>query len=422
MITPSFGLTATERVLPRMALDFTTAVLDPRVTFTRTGNTATVTNSSGFVVPINADLPRFDFNPITLACNGLLIEESRVNLLLQSQNINDAAWTKSDTTVGNDVVVSPDGTQNADKLIETATTAAHFVRQNATAVVGTAYTNSIYLKAGERTQAVFQIYDGANFNGASVNLSTGAVTSPPVDVGGTDISSVVKTVNVGNGWYRVTGTLTQVTGTTRQLRITIQNGSVGVYAGDITKGIYVWGAQVEAGAFATSYIPTVASQVTRTADVATMTGTNFSSWFNASEGALSILFNDPQSGIGGSFFPGIYAFSDNTNNNRMILFRNANIDYSIAVTTLGSGQANLVTSALSTNNRVSTFAYKADSFVAAGNGNAVTTDNAGSVPTVNRLYIGCGAAGNSQLCGTIAKLLYYPMRLTNSEVQAFSKG
>jgi hypothetical protein len=74
MITPSYLLTATERVLPRLALDFTTASLDPRVTFTRSGNTATVTNSSGVIVAVNADIPRFDFDPVTLAriddCNG----------------------------------------------------------------------------------------------------------------------------------------------------------------------------------------------------------------------------------------------------------------------------------------------------------------------------------------------------------------
>jgi hypothetical protein len=84
MITASFGLTATERVLPRLALDFTTATLDARVTFTRTGDTATVTNSSGVIVGINANLPRFDYDPTTLACKGLLIEDPRTNLLLNS--------------------------------------------------------------------------------------------------------------------------------------------------------------------------------------------------------------------------------------------------------------------------------------------------------------------------------------------------
>ncbi len=94
MITPAFGLTATERVLPRLALDFTTASLDSRVTFTRTGNTATVINSSGYVTGINADLPRFDFNPVTLACRGLLIEEARTNSLKESNTFATSPWVK----------------------------------------------------------------------------------------------------------------------------------------------------------------------------------------------------------------------------------------------------------------------------------------------------------------------------------------
>lgn len=84
MITPSFGLAATERVLPRLALDFTTASLDPRITFTRSGATATVINSSGVIVSAGQNVPRFDFNPTTLACRGLLIEEPRTNLLVNS--------------------------------------------------------------------------------------------------------------------------------------------------------------------------------------------------------------------------------------------------------------------------------------------------------------------------------------------------
>jgi hypothetical protein len=99
MITPSFSLTSTERVLPSMALDFTTANLDSRVTFTRTGNTATVVNSSGNVVGINADLPRFDYDPIALTCKGLLIEESRTNLIPYSSDFNDASWTKQNANV-----------------------------------------------------------------------------------------------------------------------------------------------------------------------------------------------------------------------------------------------------------------------------------------------------------------------------------
>lgn len=84
MITPSFALTATERVLPRMAVDFTTAVTDSRVVTTRANNTATRFNSSGVIEIVNANLPRYDYDPVTLVCLGQLIEEARTNLLLNS--------------------------------------------------------------------------------------------------------------------------------------------------------------------------------------------------------------------------------------------------------------------------------------------------------------------------------------------------
>jgi len=93
MITPSFSLTATERVLPKLALDFTTANLDPRITFTRSGSTATRVNSSGYIEAVAANIPRFDFNPTTLVCNGLLIEDSRTNICLQSEDLSNASWS-----------------------------------------------------------------------------------------------------------------------------------------------------------------------------------------------------------------------------------------------------------------------------------------------------------------------------------------
>jgi hypothetical protein len=420
MITPSFSLTATERILPRMALDFTTASLDSRVTFTRSGNTATVTNSSGFVVPINANLPRFDYDPVTLVCKGLLIEESRVNLLLQSQNINDVIWTKSDATVSNDVVVSPDGTQNADRLVEAATTTSHFVRQNVIGVVGTTYASSIYLKAGERTQAVFIVYDGNTFSGASINLTTGAVTAPPVDAGVIDISASVTAIAVGNGWFYVKNAIIQAVNTTRQIRITIQNGANSVYAGDITKGIYIWGAQIETGAFATSYIPTVASQVTRTADVAVMTGTNFSDWYNASEGAFvasSVL--NRQSSTGAT---AIFSANDNSGLNYINSFYRAsgalgaNI---VAASVLQFDQTPLGVTAANAVVNIGV-AYKLNNSVSYANATVQTPDTSVTLPTVTQLQFGI-YPGGAYLNGWIKNLRYWNQRILNAEGQAFSK-
>ena len=125
MITPSYATTATERVLPRMALDFTTGVLDPRVTVTRALNTATRVNSSGYVEIVNANLPRFDYDPVTLTPKGLLIEEARTNLLTYSEQFDNAAWGKQGSSVSQNVQTSPDGSVDADKLIEDATTGEH---------------------------------------------------------------------------------------------------------------------------------------------------------------------------------------------------------------------------------------------------------------------------------------------------------
>lgn len=122
MITPAYAPTATERVFPRLALDFTTGVLDPRVTVTRALNTATRINSSGLIEVVNADLPQFDYDPVTLAPKGLLIEETRANLLLHSSGANESAWTKDAAGTGvapvvtPNFAVAPDGTTTADRV------------------------------------------------------------------------------------------------------------------------------------------------------------------------------------------------------------------------------------------------------------------------------------------------------------------
>ena len=247
MITPAYSPTATERVLPRMALDFTTASLDPRVTVTRALNTATRINSSGLVEGVNANLPRFDYDPSTLACKGLLIEEARSNLFVQSSNFATSWVTDTGScTVTTDDVVSPDGTQNADKL-EFVGTNANRYQTVVSLTIGASYTMTVWLRVASGTASV----SIGNIN-AGVNVAQTVTTT----------------------WQRFTVTQT-ASATTRYPQITATNVTV-----------YVWGAQLEAGAFATSYIPTTTTSLTRNADAVTMTGTNFTSWYNSSEGAV----------------------------------------------------------------------------------------------------------------------------------------
>ena len=396
MITPSFGLTATERVLPKLALDFTTASLDSRVTFTRSGNTATVVNSSGLVAPINADLPRFDFDPVTLACKGLLIEEARTNAYIYSQDFNDGSWTKSATTIGNDVEVSPDGTQNADKLIETATTATHLMFRSMTPVSGTAYTFSVYAKAAERI--AFRLNAGGGFNiQATFNLSTVTAT-----LGSGTATSITP---VGNGWYRCTVSGTSSSTSSGQCQTILGTGT---YAGDGTSGMYFWGAQLEVGAFATSYIPTTNAALTRNADLATMTGTNFSDWFNATEGTLFTQASNIQST--NVFFN----ISDGTISKRISSRSTggaSNRPEFIVVDTTSQADIFFTPVLNTTSSYKMAAAYKVNDFAMYSSNGGSGTDNSGTIPTVNqvdRIGLNC----------IMQKVSYYPQRLTNAELRS----
>jgi hypothetical protein len=413
MITPSFGLTATERVLPRLALDFTTASLDPRVTFTRTGNTATVVNSSGYVAPINADLPRFDYNPTTLACNGLLIEEARTNLFTYSEDFSNPSWVKSNVTVTADAITSPSNLLNADKIVEAATTGSHFFEKVVSLTSGTSYTWSGFFKAGERPSVSLIVFTNVNHT-ATFNLSTGTAVAP---------SNATSTItNFGNGWYRCSITFTSGATGNGFFDTYINNGSTTSYVGNGTSGIFAWGAQLETGAFGTSYIPTVASQVTRTADVATMTGTNFSSWFNASEGAFVV--KSQKSFNRATSFPRVLAVKNSAiaNNSIALLWNESTSVLFGSVTTGGVLQANLGSSVLTqTNVNTIAFGYKNSSFASVSNGLTVFANTSGTVPALDNLIFMCSTTNTDVASGWISKFYYYPQRLTNSELQAFSK-
>jgi hypothetical protein len=410
MITPSFGITATERVLPRLALDFTTASLDPRVTFTRTGNTATVTNSSGNVVPINADLPRFDYNPITLVCKGLLIEESRTNLMTFSEDFGSVGWVKTASSVSSDSTTSPGGTLTADTLVENTATAFHFIQSPLfTTVSGTAYTQSWFVKAAGRTTFYISYVSGAGFAAGTVqcNLDTKTITAVTGAATGT-------LTEVGNGWFRVTLTQTATSSVaTNKIQLVLQLAS---YTGDGVSGMHLWGAQVEAGAFATSYIPNLASgTTTRNADVATMTGTNFSDWYNAGSGG--VVARALPSTVSGTR-PALQ-FDDATAN-EVIALQGNTTNPELVIVDGGSPQAQIDAGTIAANTAYNLgAAWNTDNCAAAVNGNATVTDNTATIPTVTQARL--GSDGTNYLNGHIQTIRYWPQRIINAEVQAFSK-
>jgi len=428
MITPSFSPTATERVLPKLALDFTTASLDSRVTFTRTTDAthpATYTNSSGYITSATNDQPRFDYNPLTLACKGLLIEESRTNAITYSEDYRDTAtagstrpWIWRNATVTYNSATSPSNTTTANLLIEsTAASAQHDFYQAFTTTAGTAVTVSFYAKAKERTQ-VASIGGGGGY-GTSITVIYDLVALTTNITTGTATATIT---DVGNGWRRCTwtGTPTITNATNHFFELAV--GGSNVYTGDGTSGAYFWGIQIENGAFATSYIPTTTTTLTRNADVATMTGTNFSSWFNATQGAFAakVIFSSLSAN-----FPMLYCAANAATGGYYVNTNKAGAGsatvYSECADSTTQATINNLTNAVAGTALTATFAYKANSFAASGNGGAAGTDTSGTVPSnLDTLYLG-SRRGLLYLNGWIQKLNYWPQRLTDNEVQAFSK-
>jgi hypothetical protein len=287
--------------------------------------------------------------------------------------------------------------------------ASHFAGQTVT-TTAVAHTYSAYLKAGGYSWAI--LYAAGVNQGVYFDLANGVVGSS--FIGAPTSSSITP---VGNGWYRCSITFTATTGTAARVYASSAN-TVSTFAGDGTSGIFLWGSQLEAGAFATSYIPTVASQVTRSADVATMTGTNFSSWYNQTQGTLVSAFS--------SFSPtsasnAAWTISDETNSNRWFAFAVSSTIRSFMATG-GVTQASIDVGTYAANTVFkSAFAISANSVQSAVNGILGTEDTAATVPTVVRLTVGASAIATTNfLNGHIRQIAYYNTRLPDATLQALT--
>ena len=252
-------------------LDFTTGTLDSKVTFTRT-TTATRINASGLVESAAINAPRFDYDPVTLAARGLLLEEQRANLVFQSGSLTTAPWTQLALNTGSLVRtgaagVAPDGTTSATLFDVSRSVGTDWAAgYQDFAATATTYTSSIWLKA----YAVGDIGKVITFcitDGSTLQYTPYTLTADWVRFSTSRVLAAASQIMVG--WLPGGST---------------ETGNVKFLA---------WGAQSEAGTFATSYIPTTTAAVTRAADSApAMTGTNFSSWYNQPEGTFVLEMQD----------------------------------------------------------------------------------------------------------------------------------
>ena len=353
--------------------------------------------------------PRFDYNPVTLAPRGLLVEEQRTNLMLYSEQFDNGYWAVGGSTISANATTAPDGTSTADKLVEDTSTGNHRVLNNTgvTVVSGATYAWTVYAKAAERT--VVQLLNN-NLQGAVFDLTNGGVS-------GITAGFSASATAFGNGWYRLS-IVGPASSTTERLLVYLQSGGTNSYTGNGTSGAFIWGAQLEAGAFATSYIRTVASQVTRTADIATIAAPNFAPWYSQSQGTFVVETVTIKPTTVSTSGTAIDASDGGISNRNRITFDTASVS---AITTVGG----VTQSAISQNytaNAVEKLAYAfaANDFAFARNGGLVGTDTSGALPTVNQMFIGNAAGSASFLNGYMRRVTFYPTRLTNAQLQALT--
>ena len=361
-----------------------------------------ITNYIPVLQTASAGQARFDHNPTTGESLGLLIEEARTNSFTYSSDFSDATWTKNNATITANTIVAPDGTLTGDKLVETTTAnSAHQVYKGTT-LTAAPYTFSFYAKAAERTWCV--VYFDSGFSAAYINLANGTVGSNPSGY-------AITVTSVGNGWYRIAATRTATAATWYTAIELATADNVRTYTGDGFSGIFIWGAQLEAGSFATSYIPTVASTVTRNADAASMTGTNFSSWFNNGEGTLYAEASTSAANTAKRFAQ----IDSGAESNRIQIAAEASgTTKNFAVVTNSSTQAYTPVSA-SYPVKVGA-GYKVNDFGASFNGGAIQTDTSGTVPALSVMRFGAASDASENMNGCLRKVSYYPAKATSAQI------
>lgn len=355
-------------------------------------------SSNGFAAPVAGAYhgPRRDFDS-SGTCRGLLVEIGGTNLVKYSNQFDHAEWANASpsvpTIVANTIeTTAPDGTNTADKIIGTGT--FPHLRQSIDGSFSGVYTISIFVKAGTSTQSRLALFD-SSFNtlaSARINWSGGVITSL------TTVTGTASFQALANSWYRVV-----IVGVSLASDITIFPS---FYPDTISPGtgtVYAYGAQLEAGSLATSYIPTAASAVGRSQDVAFVAASSFP--YSTTEGSFVVncttLDNGPIS-VGrrpfsfdqdGTFFFQIgatYVYDDSA-------FR---VD-ELAVTPGKHGTA-----------------FKTNDFAVVANAGAARTGTGAFTGNqYNILRLGRDYSGLNYLNGHVRQITYIPRRLTNAELQ-----
>ena len=396
------------------------------VTFTR-ASSGTYVGSDGVLRSAVTNAPRFDHNPTTGKSLGLLVEEARTN---SSEWSNSATQGETWSSVGTNLDLASGqsdpagGTAGIRATDANSASGGTFLQRTSLAnlTASTTVTYSVWLKPIDCPNNVIILNVFANTTTDAINaifsVSGTAITEVSTSAIGTGAASGASFEVFPNGWYRCLLTGVPSTVTMADVRARIALGSYQRAAG--TARFDWYGAQLESGAFATSYIPTTGATATRAADVASITGSNFSSWYRQDEGTVFVNGITPPNRAN---FPSLNTLHDGTSNNRLLqyvftsgYFSAARVgsvpqgDNTAAVTPT-DGSAYKVASAFAVNNSVT-----------AVNGVTGSVDTLCLMPTaLNTLAIGAEWNNANIVNSTIRRLTYWPTRLSNEVLQRITQ-
>lgn len=387
-----------------IGLDLSPRAFSDLITFTRSTGGGRF-NAQGQYEWLPANTPRIDYDPVTGECRGLLIEEQRTNLLRYSSDFASAAWVKYGAEVDSGPGLGTDAT-GPFLIREDTTTGAHYIRNSVTTTLQT-YTGTVYAKAAGRTK--FRISSNlGSIPSADFDLSTRTATN----IGSSTGASIV---SVGDGWYRCSVSRS-VSAASEFFVVQLMDGNSVSYAGDGTSGIYIWGAQLEAGAFPTSLIHTEGAQVTRAADIATVN--ELSPWYNPEQGTLFVEYSRQ--------------WESSPTQSRVAYLSGADATKTLQIRVLGSGvaagtiidagtnTADISSAVLPISSSRVALAWGAAGASMAANGLLSGVDGSVVIPQgLTTLWLG-NSFGNTHLRGHIRVLRYFPRRLSDTELQAMT--
>ncbi len=406
-------------IRPSLDLNFArTKTLDPRITFTRASGGSYV-GADGFIKYAGVNEARFDHDPETGESLGLLIENGRTNAILWSSNFENSYWLKQELKIVPNAIIAPDGSMTGQFIAPTTTFSTHAFRKPGT--TGASRWISMYVKyAGWRYITILS--DNPESVGV-YDLLTGR--------GNTSASFSIRPA--GNGWFRIT----RRNGVTSNIVVAFTDTFSSNYndqnsgatpgwqgkptTGDGVSGIYAWGFQDESsGDFFTSYIPTQGLTRTRANDLATISGSNFNNWYNQNGGTILCEAN----GTGAIFqnYRPYWELNGNSSSFRITCDHNNLESARLTIVNNGATQATLREFGTShtENGAKAVSAFGDKYFRLSVNGSAPLSSNSGSLPTVDRLFLGRPISG-ALLNGTISRFTYYPRILLDSQLQALTR-